>query len=78
MTGFEIYEQVKSEHPNLVQNKLDRSKQESIWERQTIYGDLMDWMRDFYTLVPLSDREQAVRLLLGDYVIKHPFCLQRD
>ena len=77
MEVFEIYQQIKEQHPNLVENKLDRSSLESDSERQTIYGDLMDWMRDYYTLIPLADREQVVRLLLGDYVIHHPYCLQK-
>ena len=77
MEVTEIYQQIKEQHPNLVENKLDRSSLESDGERQTIYGDLMDWMRDYYTLIPLADREQVVRLLLGDYVIQHPFCLQK-
>jgi len=77
MEVFEIYQQIKEQHPNLVENKLDKSSLESDSERQTIYGDLMDWMRDYYTLIPLADREQVVRLLLGDYVIHHLFCLQK-
>ena len=77
MEVFEIYQQIKEQHPNLVENKLDRSSLESDSERQTIYGDLMDWMRDYYTLIPLADREQVVKLLLGDYVIHHPYCLQK-
>ena len=77
MTGIEVYYEVKAKYPNLVENKLNESSLESDSERQTIYGDLMDWMRDYYTFMPLADREQAVRLLLGDYVIQHPYCLQK-
>jgi hypothetical protein len=77
MNALEIYNEIKTKHPDLVENKLDRSSLESDSERQTIYGDLMDWMRDYYTLIPLADREQVVRLLLGDYVIQHPYCLQK-
>ena len=77
MNALEIYNEIKTKHPDLVENKLDRSSLESDSERQTIYGDLMDWMRDYYTLIPLADREQVVRLLLGDYVIHHPYCLQK-
>jgi hypothetical protein len=77
MNALEIYNEIKTKHPDLVENKLDRSSLESDSERQTIYGDLMNWMRDYYTLIPLADREQVVRLLLGDYVIHHPFCLQK-
>ena len=77
MNALEIYNEIKTKHPDLVENKLDRSSLESDSERQTIYGDLMDWMRDYYTLIPLADREQVVKLLLGDYVIHHPYCLQK-
>ena len=77
MNALEIYNEIKTKHPDLVERKLEKSSLESDSERQTIYGDLMDWMRDYYTLIPLADREQVVRLLLGDYVIHHPYCLQK-
>jgi len=77
MTVTEIYQEILTKHPNLVENLLDKSSNESDSERQTIYGDLMGWMRDYYTLIPLADREQVIRLLLGDYVIRHPYCLQK-
>lgn len=77
MEVTEIYQEILTEHPNLVKRLLDKSSKESDSERQTIYGELMDWMRNYYTLIPLADREQVVRLLLGDYVIRHPYCLQK-
>ena len=77
MTVTEIYQEIKTQHPNLVESLLDRSSRECESERQTIYGDLMDWMRDYYTIIPLADREQVVKLLLADYVIQHPCCLQK-
>lgn len=42
----------------------------SSWEGQTLYGDITDWMRDYYS----DCREvwdEAARLLIGDYVIKN-------
>ena len=71
----EIYEKIQREHPNLVERLLDKSNREN--EQQTIYGDLSDWLRDYYTLIPLADRDAVARLLIGDYVIHHPYCLQR-
>ena len=73
----EIYEKIQREHPNLVERFLDKSSRESEQEQQTIYGDLSDWLRDYYTLIPLADRDDVARLLIGDYVIRHPYCLQR-
>jgi hypothetical protein len=77
MEVTEIYQEILTEHPNLVKRLLDKSSNESDIERQTIYGELMGWMKNYYTLIPLADREQVVRLLLGDYVIRHPYCLQK-
>ena len=71
----EIYEKIKRENPNLVERLLDKGSREN--EQQTIYGDLSDWLRDYYTLIPLSDRDVIAKLLIGDYVIHHPYCLQR-
>jgi hypothetical protein len=71
----EIYEKIKRENPNLVERLLDKGSREN--EQQTIYGDLSDWLRDYYTLIPLSDRDVVAKLLIGDYVIHHPYCLQR-
>lgn len=73
----EIYEKIQREHPNLVERFLDKSSRENEQEQQTIYGDLSDWLRDYYTLIPSADRDVVARLLIGDYVIHHPYCLQR-
>lgn len=73
----EIYEKIQREHPNLVEGLLDKGSRKNEQEQQTIYGDLSDWLRDYYTLIPLADRDAVARLLIGDYVIRHPYCLQR-
>ena len=73
----EIYEKIQRENPNLVEGLLDKGSRKSEQEQQTIYGDLSDWLRDYYTLIPLADRDAVARLLLGDYVIRYPYCLQR-
>ena len=78
MTGFEVYNDIKEHHPELVENLLERSACESEFERQTIYGDLSDWLRDYYTLIPLAQRDIAAKLLIGDYVIRHPHCLRKN
>lgn len=77
MTGFEVYNDIKEHHPELVENLLERSAGESEFERQTIYGDLSDWLRDYYTLIPLAQRDIAAKLLIGDYVVHHPHCLRK-
>ena len=74
--ALEIYGEINSSYPDLVELLLDKSKRESDSERQTIYGDLMDWLRDMYSL-SLNDRNYVAKLLLGDYVIYHPYCLQK-
>lgn len=73
----EIYEKIQRENPNLVEGLLDKGSRKSEQEQQTIYGDLSDWLRDYYTLIPLADRDAVARLLIGDYVIRHHYCLQR-
>ena len=77
MNISEIYQEISTKHPNLVENLLSKSSLESDSERQTIYGDLMDWLRDYYTIIPLADRSQVAKILLGEYVISHPYCLQK-
>ena len=72
----EIYEKIQKENPNLVERLLKKSSREN--EQQTIYGDLSDWLRDYYTIIPLSDRDVVARLLIGDYVIHHPYCVQQE
>lgn len=73
----EIYGEINSKYPDLVENLLKKSSLETDAERQTIYGDLMDWLRDYYTIIPLKDRDMVAKMLLGDYVINHPYCLQK-
>jgi hypothetical protein len=77
MNISEIYQEIMTKHPDLVENILGKSSLESDSERQTIYGDLMDWLRDYYTIIPLADRSQVAKILLGEYVIFHPYCLQK-
>ena len=71
MTALEVYTEIQKEHPNLVDYLLQRQNGE------TIYGELSDWLRDYYTIIPMVDREMVAKMLLGQYVIKHPYCLQK-
>jgi hypothetical protein len=57
---------VEELHKQDLVKKLLRKK--SVWDGQTIYGDLNDYMRDMYDL-SLHDREIVVERLLGKYVI---------
>ena len=77
MDIINIYKEINYLFPKLVEGMINRNMTESDSERQTIYGDLMDWVRDYYPSVPLYDRNTIVKLLLGSYVISHPNCLQK-
>ena len=78
MSGTElVYKDIKEHHPELVELLLNKTEKESEDERQTIYGELMDWLNDYYPLIPLAQRETAAKLLLGDYVVHHPHCLRK-
>jgi hypothetical protein len=59
---------VEELHKQDLVKKLLRKK--SVWDCQTIYGDLNDYMRDMYDLSP-HDREIVVERLLGKYVIRN-------
>ena len=69
-----IYEKIQKENPKLVERLLDKCIRE---DSCTIYGELADWLHDYYTMLSLNDRDAVARLLIGDYVIHHPYCLQR-
>lgn len=49
--------------------RLLRKKQS--WDTQTIYGDLCDWMRDYHNDLSLSEREEVIQRLIGQYVIRN-------
>ena len=72
-TAFTVLQGIKKKNPDLVQTLLDK------WERdgQTIYGDLNDYMKDMYSNIDTSTRDEIVKHLIADYVIKHPYCLQK-
>lgn len=70
MTLIEAYNNIKKNYPNLVEYLIKRSLKESESERQTIYGDLSDWIRDYYSDLSLPNKDMLAKLILGDYVIK--------
>lgn len=38
---------------------------------QFLYGDLSDWIRDYYTHLTLEERDELAKLLIGEFVIKN-------
>ena len=68
--------EIKAQNPNLIERLTQKSLCESPDERQTLYGDLMDWLRDMYSdCLDAWDRDELAKYLIGDYVIHHPECL---
>ena len=68
-----IFNEVKES--KVIERLLDKSSRED--DHQTVYGDLLDYMRDMYfdVLSPGECNDIIVRLL-GDYVIHHLYRLQ--
>lgn len=76
---FTAYKEIKKQYPNIVSRLLEKASRESDSERQTLYGDLHDWLRDLYgTQYDSSAREIIVRNLISDYVIYNPECLTKS
>ena len=72
------FNEIRAKHPNLVRGLLHTSSREQESEQQTIYGDLLDWVRDEYCMVlDATEREELVRQLIADFVIQTMYCLQR-
>lgn len=68
--------EIKAQNPNLIERLTQKSLCESPDERQTLYGDLLDWLRDMYSYcLDGWDRDELAKYLIGDYVIHHPECL---
>jgi hypothetical protein len=75
---FTAYKEIKNQYPNIVSHLIEKASREPENERQTLYGDLHDWLRDLYgTQYDLSAREIIVRNLISDYVIYNPECLTK-
>ena len=75
---YTLFREIKDNNPNLVSHLLERASRESESERQNLYGDLHDWLRDQYgTQYDLSVREELVRRIIADYVIHNPECFTK-
>ena len=81
MTESEFYtlsREINDNNPNLVSHLLEKASREPESERQSLYGDLHDWLRDQYGIqYDLSVREELVRRIIVDYVIHNPECLTK-
>lgn len=41
-------------------------------ERQFLYGDILDYLRDYYsTELSLDERDVAAKLIIGEYVVQN-------
>jgi hypothetical protein len=75
---YTLFREIKDNNPNLVSHLLERASREPDSERQNLYGDLHDWLRDQYgTQYDLSVREELVRRIITDYVIHNPECFTK-
>lgn len=64
---LKIYNEVKE--LDICQNKgLSNYK---VYERQFLYGDVSDFIRDNYNDLTPYEKEILARLIIGDYVVKH-------
>lgn len=52
---------------NLVHNLLGKCQKNN----QTIYGELCDWFKDYHRELSLSEREEVIERLLGNYMKKN-------
>lgn len=69
--------EIKAKNPNLIERLAQESLCEHPDERQTLYGDLMDWLRDMYSdCMNGWDRDELAKYIIGDYAIHHPECLK--
>ena len=41
------------------------------YERQFLYGDVSDYIRDYHNNLTYEEREILARLVIGDYVVQH-------
>jgi hypothetical protein len=72
-----VLREIKTQNPNLIERLTQKSLCEHPDERQTLYGDLLDWLRDMYSdCLNGMDRDELAKYLIGDYVIHHPECLK--
>jgi hypothetical protein len=58
--------------------KLDKERvieylirKKSPYDTQTIYGDLIDYLRDFHSDLTMEQRGEVIERLIGKYVIRN-------
>lgn len=42
-----------------------------IAERQFLYGDILDYLRDYYNELNLEERDMVAKLIIGNYVVQN-------
>ena len=42
-----------------------------VCERQFLYGDVLDYLRDYYNELNLEEIDMTAKLIIGDYVVKN-------
>jgi hypothetical protein len=73
---YNVFNEIKQNNPNLVARLLERSQRPDSGE--TIYGEVVDWVTDMYSeALNLDERDELIKRLIADFVIHHPYCLQK-
>ena len=73
------FKEIKKEYPNLMRGwgmpRLKTDKKLTVKYvgegKQFLYGDVSDWIRDYYSNLTLEERDELAKLLSGDFVIKN-------
>lgn len=71
MNAIEIarkFSEIKADNKDLVLHLMVTAKR----NQQTVYGELLDWLRDMCSELSLMEREILCKMLLGDFVIHNP------
>lgn len=61
-----IYNELKNK--NICQNKglANNSK-----DKQLLYGDILDYLRDYYSFLSPLEKDVLAKLIIGDFVVKN-------
>lgn len=60
-----IYNELKNK--NICQNKgLANNK-----DKQLLYGDMLDYLRDYYSFLSPLEKDVLAKLIIGDFVVKN-------
>ena len=80
MSILDIFKDIKEKYPNLCDRRgMPRIKNDKKLNvsynhdglHQFLYGDVCDWIRDYYTELSLEERDLLAHLIIGDFVIKN-------